>query len=583
MARMTPTPSRPEGPDRSWCSSSQLHDELLRLTRGLGGFRLAIADGFERLVAKGGVEWLGLPNADAYARERLGRSGRWLGDARTLGRRLARLPQLREAYLSGQLSTSKVELLARHLVRDEASIDEHQAIALATSMTVRQLRAELAESLHEAGDHATRKVRLARHVDRVDALAFEGAIRLMEAIGEPTRAAAIEGLLAEGLTTLLNRADLAPDLVNDIAFAVPSEPDSHETGSPADVGTDGLGAPEAPTRIRIEPPYIDPSVEDVPGLDLELRALSAELTRRDLRIGELALEAERRGLPSAHGHRTVDSYYMDELGVAPSSVAARMALARRVDRLPRLRAAIESGAIGFESATLLARIASPRTESAWLALADISTTKIFREHVDAAELHARVQGLALDGLEPPSCEQLEDARDLERHVLAQVVSGDTEPGGEPDPGPMSVPFESPPEEDDLGCVPLRLTLPEDLASFWTRLEVLHVDAGFPSGSFVAFLVAATLQTWRGRHRAPAYGDIYLRDRYRCQSPVCRSRHVTPHHIVFRSRGGGDEPTNLVALCDRCHLTLVHGGHLAVTGLAPCGLTWASRGFIAYST
>lgn len=34
---------------------------------------------------------------------------------------------------------------------------------------------------------------------------------------------------------------------------------------------------------------------------------------------------------------------------------------------------------------------------------------------------------------------------------------------------------------------------------------------------------------------------------------------------------------------RCHLTLVHGGHLAVTGLAPDALTWASRGFIAYST
>ena len=59
--------------------------------------------------------------------------------------------------------------------------------------------------------------------------------------------------------------------------------------------------------------------------------------------------------------------------------------------------------------------------------------------------------------------------------------------------------------------------------------------------------------------------------------------MTPHHIVFRSRGGDDDPTNLVALCDRRHLTLVHGGHLAVTGLAQQALAWSARGFIAYST
>lgn len=237
-----------------------------------------------------------------------------------------------------------------------------------------------------------------------------------------------------------------------------------------------------------------------------LCVLSAKLTRRDVRVGELALDAARRGLPFAHGHRTIDSDYREELGIAPS----RIALAR----LPKLRAAIKDGAIGFESATLLARVASPRTESAWLALADISTTKIFREHVDTAELHARVQGLALDALEPPSFEQLEDARDLERQVLALVLSqsGDADRVGQPEPGPMSVPIASSPEEPGLGTIALRLTLPEDLAPFWNQLEWLHANAGSPSGSFVAFLVAATLGSWRGHHASPAYGDIYLRDR-----------------------------------------------------------------------
>jgi hypothetical protein len=83
---------------------------------------------------------------------------------------------------------------------------------------VRERRARLGGRKSDSEQRERRRwVQLTRHVDRVDAVAFEGATRLMEAIGEPTRAAAIEGLLAEGLTALLNRADLAPDLVKTVA------------------------------------------------------------------------------------------------------------------------------------------------------------------------------------------------------------------------------------------------------------------------------------------------------------------------------------------------------------------------------
>lgn len=43
--------------------------------------------------------------------------------------------------------------------------------------------------------------------------------------------------------------------------------------------------------------------------------------------------------------------------------------------------------------------------------------------------------------------------------------------------------------------------------------------------------------------------------------------MTPHHIVFRSAGGGEETSNVLSLCVACHLELVHGGKMAVTGLA----------------
>jgi len=79
---------------------------------------------------------LGLPNLDALAPERFGRTGRWLGDLRTLARGLWQVPIVREAYLMGRLSTSKAELIARHLVRSRECEDEAQRHALGSANTM---------------------------------------------------------------------------------------------------------------------------------------------------------------------------------------------------------------------------------------------------------------------------------------------------------------------------------------------------------------------------------------------------------------------------------------------------------------
>ena len=44
------------------------------------------------------------------------------------------------------------------------------------------------------------------------------------------------------------------------------------------------------------------------------------------------------------------------------------------------------------------------------------------------------------------------------------------------------------------------------------------------------------------------------------------------HVVFRSRGGGDEPWNLTVLC-AFHHGLVHSGQIGVSGRAPLALEW----------
>jgi 5-methylcytosine-specific restriction endonuclease McrA len=62
-------------------------------------------------------------------------------------------------------------------------------------------------------------------------------------------------------------------------------------------------------------------------------------------------------------------------------------------------------------------------------------------------------------------------------------------------------------------------------------------------------------------------EVYRRDGYRCQNPVCVRCDVTLHHLLYRAMGGGDELWNVLALCWPCHLEGEHEGRLKVIGPA----------------
>jgi hypothetical protein len=64
-------------------------------------------------------------------------------------------------------------------------------------------------------------------------------------------------------------------------------------------------------------------------------------------------------------------------------------------------------------------------------------------------------------------------------------------------------------------------------------------------------------------------EIFARDGWRCVVPGCTSmRNLHEHHIVFRSAGGSDDPSNRVTLCAFHHLRGVHAGIVRCTGTAP---------------
>jgi 5-methylcytosine-specific restriction endonuclease McrA len=46
-------------------------------------------------------------------------------------------------------------------------------------------------------------------------------------------------------------------------------------------------------------------------------------------------------------------------------------------------------------------------------------------------------------------------------------------------------------------------------------------------------------------------QILLRDHFRCQE-CGYYKHLEVHHIIPKSKGGTDDPSNLITLCTRCH-------------------------------
>jgi len=159
--------------------------------------------------------------------------------------------------------------------------------------------------------------------------------------------------------------------------------------------------------------------------------------------------------------------------------------------------------------------------------------------------------------------------------------------------------------DQVGTLPRNSTMPikfflaEELFGMWNICYVVYMgtdsflkDKKPISEKRVSPLswddsaqgfIAALLQEWliieRLHFKVTRNYAILKRDRFRCQVPGCNCRrNLHIHHIIPRSHGGSDDPENLIVLCEKCHLRLLHDLHtLKIEGTAPFNLTFTFGG------
>ena len=540
----------------------QLDRKLAGLGRREGALRLRIGELLEAMRRRGWYQLLGCSSLAAYVLERCNEKGRWGIDSAALARKLDSLPLLRAALANGVLDWSMVELLARRAKPE----NEAELIDEASRTTFRRMRERLNDD--SPTPDANGRVSISVTISQTDAWALEHTLWFLSLL-EPkaTGDDRFHFLLAEGLTSL-------PALAPESDLREPSaRADELRRISAAWRAQRKAWCAEAEARVEpnldltavndFEPEEWEPPAATPKALDAQIRAIAAELASRDLMMGAMAEELWRSNGWRRLGYASATQYASERVGVSLSSLKTKRALARRTERLPRVAEAIAERRLGFESALLVTRVATDATVEAWLKRAAQATIKHLREEVEAAELVIRMGG-SRDQL-PPDAAALAALAERRRRVSETMTTSDAKaPFGDRVRavlGQMS--GEPTGRARGKGSVSYRFWVSEETRELWDEwIECCRaISRWLPERvSPIRLLCVVFCVEWLHALAVDAkYARIHARDDFRCQSPLCNRRDVTPHHLIFRSRGGGEEDENIISLCFWCHLFGVHLG------------------------
>jgi hypothetical protein len=572
----------------------------------------------------------GFARLEDHARERFGRSARWVRDLAALDRAVERLPRL-AAALAGNDGKRPVGRVAAMFIGQVASPESSTVwIEMARSLTVRELKDEVRRARRNGsawpgdeeddethtsggvlgaeptkpGDGDDESCRLRVVVPLPVRTAFDEAAGLHRAVSgaETSTTSFVEALVAEAC------AGAHPP---DVEFAVP---------------TNGVPTAETERRLAVSTNRWErlertaPAFPALPAAESCLRRLS-ELTRlagqgspheldqqlRDLinvedemekALARLLLEMTEQRAWKVLGFTGVGQYAEERLGLSRSSATDRVRLARALRGLGGLCAAYDAGALTTEAARLVVSAlgsgqVSPEVEQRWIERAERATVKRLRDELREWR-RRRSPGVGL-----VTCEPLDDA---EWHASLRQA-----PGVFRDRvrtlGRLAV-------QSPSADARLNLTLPADLAGrFLAAVEASREAAGvavaresqgpgsvdggdspsleaarafstsrvpIPAWIGLLSMLEDFVETWDDPQAHPKRRSdaVYVRDGWRCAAPACTSRcNLEDHHIRYRSRGGGDELSNRTCLCRFHHQQGEHGTLASCEGVAPLGITW----------
>jgi hypothetical protein len=478
-------------------------------SRARGGLDLAIGEGLDALTRGDRLASLGY-HLDDYAREVLDMGERTAETLARLARELRSRPLLAEALRSGS-----VLLRAAETVLPVAKGDaEARWVQRAARLTVRELGEEVERAGADPGDADEDWLRFRAQLGPEERLLVDEALDVARKIVPgASRMEALEAISQEFLAAC--PTDPEEDDVAIRAAYRPMAP-SEEREAVLEEETERwaalgeVGAWPAPD-VRF---YETATARD---LDARLRDLARLRARWDDLVGSCAHAIHRSKFHLRVGFASFRQYCEERLGLPPRTVEQRAKLEERLWASPALREARRQK-LSFEKLRVLAKL--PEHEiGPWTPRAHALTCIALRRKLEGEK---------------------------ERQMRAAGAL----------------------------CVPLPRRIGALLAA---AIQAVRSRAGevLGAGKCLAILAWHFLGSWSGVEKRSKSRSQRVRERDdgQCQVPGCSHRAAHSHHVDFRSRGGGDEPENQVAVCGFHHLRCIHGGYLRVTGRAPDELTW----------
>src|SRR5512138_1094774 len=491
---------------------------LAQVSRVEAALDLDLGDGLAALTIGERLISLGFSNLGDYARQVLDIRPRTAQALAHLSRGLRERPLLRAAVRAGE-----VRIRAAQTVLPVARGDaEAEWVERARKETVRALEKAVraARSGGEEEDEWTRfRVRLSPE-DRAtvdEALAIAG--KVLPGSRRPER---LEAMAQEYLSE--HATEAGDDGGGAAGGSFRPESDRLEKRKAAlEEETERWSfLPSVPGVAAAEPGGFE-GMTSAEEIDAALRKLAARRDCWDRILGYCAHMVRRSGLWRVAGFVDFQHYCEERIGLGARTVEQRAALERRLWESPALRAARDGG-LSYEKLRAISRLPEREIEG-WV---------------------PRAQGLTCVAL----AEAL-DARDEAQMRAAKVLRA---------------------------RVPVRIALLLQAAFRAVRATegcLLH------DGACLVRVARHFIDTWKPAVKKARTRSQKVRERDlgRCQFPGCSLRAVHAHHVIPKSRGGTDDPENLVALCACHHLRGIHGGYIRVWGRAPDHLVWEVRGVV----
>jgi hypothetical protein len=312
-------------------------------------------------------------------------------------------------------------------------------------------------------------------------------------------------------------------------------------------------------------------------LDRQFRSLAKRRSALDHEELALIREANAVQLWRELGMVSIREYLERRMGYTPGVASERVRVAEALDAMPALDGALEAGELSYSAVREITRIATRRTERAWLAACRGKTVKEITEL-----LAEREPGDRPESPRKPDLRMKDKTLKYPPHVEAILRQCRAKLEGE-----MG---ERVAEHEVLEAMGLAFLRGGSVAT--TKAPVQIAISVCPSckvarqnGAGVQFAMspaaferAACDAQWLGNvdgERARAVQDVtpamrafvFARDKHRCRVPGCRSaQNLEVHHIKHREHGGSHEPSNMVTTCGGHH-ALYHQGKLIIRGTA----------------